>query len=149
MKDYTMNKDKLKEIGAYLFGVYENKKWETDGFNSMNHFIRFIAEAFCKQKNLPIEDVYAEMVKAFESEKKLHEIEAEVEESIEFEKKLSDYRKDTLTAFLSSWFSKEDHEITLQLLNGIEGCLIAEDYKNKAGAEVTTQQQPASNLMSK
>lgn len=82
------------------------------------------------------------------NQEKLKEIEADVEQSIEFEEKLSTYRKDTLTTFMSAWFYTDDHKIILQLLNGIEGCLIAEDYKNKAGAEVTTQQQPASNLMS-
>ncbi len=144
-KDYTIN----KEIGAYLFKIHESEQWKEDGFESMTHFIRFNAEAFCKQKNVPIEDVYAEMVKAFESHKKFHEIEADVEQSIEFEKKLSTYRKDTLTTFMSSWISKEEQELILQLLNGIEGCLIAEDYKNEAGAEVTRQQQPASpNSMS-
>ncbi|MEP0004444.1 MAG: hypothetical protein ABJ387_01575 [Balneola sp.] len=143
MEDYRINKDKLKEIGAYLFGVYENKKWETDGFNSMNHFIRFNAEAFCEQKNIPLEDVYAEMLKAFENHKKIKEIEADVSKSVEFEEKLSEFSKESITTFMSIWFPEEHYDFVIESIRSTDGIL-----KNKAGAEVTTQQQPASNLMS-
>ncbi len=133
-----MKTETLKKMGAHLYDVHISKQWETDGFDSMNHFIRFNAEAFCKKKPLDVEHVYAEMVKAFESHKRFQMIEAEVVECIAFEKKLSDYKKDTLTTFMSSWFNEKDQKLILKLLDGIEGCFIIEEHKNKAGAEITT-----------
>lgn len=141
--NYKTDEEKLKEIGAYLFGVYENNTWEAQGFDSMNHFIRFNAETFCKTKDYPIEDIYAEMVKAFESEKKIKEIEADVSKSVEFEEKLSEFSKESITTFMSIWFPEEHYDFVIKSIRSTDGIL-----KNKAGAEVTTQQQPASNLMS-
>ena len=70
----------------------------------------------------------------------------DIQKSIEFEKQLSEFDKDSLTTFMAVWFDSEDYEVILSIVKLAEASLLTE--KNKAGAEVTTQQQPASNLMS-
>lgn len=88
-------------------------------------------------------------------------ISEDIQNSIEFEKQLSEFDKDALTTFIAIWFESEDYELILSIIKLAEANLRLSDIdkkieirkiienKNKAGAEVTTQQQPASNLMSK